>query len=125
MDGLAPLLQMIASLAAVVVVILGLAWMSRRLQGARAGTQAELRVCATLAVGVKERVVLVEARGQQYLLGVAPGRVNLLTPMGEAPPAFAEHLSAAVPASGDAACPVRLPSLRASFAHQFKQLLNR
>jgi flagellar protein FliO/FliZ len=37
-----------------------------------------MKVVAALSVGPRERVVLVDVGGQQLLLGVAPGRVNML-----------------------------------------------
>ena len=82
MDGAGTVLQMVLSLAAVVVMILGLAWMTRRMQGLRVSSPQDLRVKATLAVGIKERVVLIEARGEQFLIGVAPGQVRLIQALG-------------------------------------------
>lgn len=69
---------MVLSLVAVVAVILGLAWMTRRMQGLRSTSNGALRVRATIAVGMKERVVLIEALDRQFLVGVAPGCVNLI-----------------------------------------------
>lgn len=75
---------MVASLIAVVAMILGLAWMTRRMQGLRGVNDSGLRVRGSLSVGLKERVVIVEAAGQQFLIGVAPGNVRLLQPLGAA-----------------------------------------
>lgn len=85
MDGAGTVLQMVLSLTAVVVMILGLAWMTRRMQGLRVSSPQDLRVKATLAVGIKERVVLIEAQGQQFLIGVAPGQVSMLKALGHSP----------------------------------------
>lgn len=114
------MVQMVLSLGAVVAVILGLAWLTRRMQGLRGAASAELRIKATLAVGMKERVVLIEAGGRQLLIGVAPGQVNLIDVLGAVP-------AEAVPGTGDAApaAPPPLPTLRQSFAHQLGQLLGR
>lgn len=87
MDTAVPLLQMVISLGAVVAAILGLAWLSRRMQGLRARSGGDdLQIRAALAVGMKERVVIIQTRGQEFLVGVAPGRVNLLTSLGSAQP---------------------------------------
>ena len=108
----ASLFQMVLSLAGVVAMILALAWLSRRMQGLRAqGAASELKLRASLAVGMKERVVLLDACGQQVLIGVAPGQVSILKVLGPVPaatssepetmaampkavPNFADHLRA-------------------------------
>ena len=125
MDGATSVVQMVLSLAAVVGVILGLAWMTRRLQGLRTGTSRELRVKATLAVGMKERVVLIEAAGRQFLIGVAPGQVRLIDSLGAVP---AEEDASSAHESGTSAGaqkPAGPPGLGESFAHQLRQLLGR
>lgn len=116
-----PVLQMVLSLAAVVAMILGLAWMTRRMQGLRGAQTADLRVKSSLAVGLKERVVILEAAGQQFLIGVAPGQVSILKALGpvDAAPSQPESPPADGPAS-DAP-----PSLRESFAIQLNKLLAR
>lgn len=121
MSGAVPVLQMVLSLAAVVAMILGLAWMTRRMQGLRAAQHPDLRVRASLAVGMKERVVILEAGGQQFLIGVAPGQVNLLQTLG--PSVSAEPALIGVDAS--AAGAETPPSLRESFAIQLNKLLAR
>jgi len=68
-------------------VVAGLAWASlallRRLQqgrGARgAGPGADLRFVRALPVGAKERVVVVQYRGDEWLLGVTAGGISLLS----------------------------------------------
>mgnify|MGYP000383068744 CR=1 FL=1 len=42
------------------------------------GTGQSMRVVSAISVGTRERVVLVQVGEQQLVLGVAPGRVNLL-----------------------------------------------
>lgn len=111
---------MVFSLAAVVAIILALAWMTRRMQGLRGVANAELRVRSTLAVGLKERVVIVEAQGQQFLIGVAPGQVRLLQSLGavpDAPIATAESAADCAPSAN--------PTLGESFAIQLNKLLGR
>lgn len=53
-------------------------WLVRRAGGLQIQGGRGMRVVAALSVGAREKVVLVEIAGEQYLLGVAPGRVNLL-----------------------------------------------
>ena len=73
-------------------VVLGLAyvclrvlrqWQDRGL-GTRDGEPArELRFVRALAVGQRERLMLVEAEGELMLIGVSPGSVTLLRNWGE------------------------------------------
>lgn len=73
-----PLLQTVIALAAVIGVVLALAWLARRVQRNGPRGSATLRSRASLAVGAHERVMLVEAAGQFLLLGVTPSQVRLL-----------------------------------------------
>lgn len=77
-DGAASLIQVTASLALVLAAVFAAGWLLRRLRGfGRLGADA-IEIVADAAVGTKERAVLVQVGKQQMLLGVAPGRVNLL-----------------------------------------------
>ncbi|GIX37340.1 MAG: hypothetical protein KatS3mg127_0579 [Silanimonas sp.] len=66
------------ALGLVVGLILLLAWALRRLPGGGLRPLPGLRVVASLAIGPRERVVLVDCGGQQLLLGVTQQTVNLL-----------------------------------------------
>ena len=72
-----PLLKMLLGLLLVSGAILLLAWGLRRLQGL-APRQQVIRLLASLPLGPRERLLLVEVGAQQLLLGVAPGRISLL-----------------------------------------------
>ena len=72
------LLRVCLSLAVVIALILAAGWVLRRLQGGGVRAGGNLRCLESIAVGMKERVVLVEAGGKQMLLGVAPGNVRTL-----------------------------------------------
>ncbi len=70
--------QLLAGLVLVLVLFLGLAWLVKRTGVAGGFSHQGLKVLATLPLSARERVVLVQAGSKQLLLGVAPGRVNLL-----------------------------------------------
>ena len=132
---------MVLSLSAVVGVILALAWMTRRLQGLRANAGSELKVKATLAVGMKERVVLIEAAGRQFLIGVAPGQVRLIESLGAVSDVgsagsdgrslgetqgLSSDVAEKAPGFTRATTGVAgRPSFREAFAHQLGQLIGR
>ena len=66
------------ALGVVVGLILFLAFVLKKLPGAGLKSVSGLRTIASLAVGPRERVVIVDCGGQQLLLGVTQHSVNLL-----------------------------------------------
>ena len=72
------IIQVMLSLAFVIVLIYAVAWYVRRMQLNTTGVGQSMRVVSALSVGTREKVVLVQVGEEQLLLGVAPGRVNLL-----------------------------------------------
>ncbi|MDD5241204.1 MAG: flagellar biosynthetic protein FliO [Sulfuricella sp.] len=59
-------------------VIVGAAWLLRRLSPGQMGAGGVVRVIGGVALGPKERLVLVEIGETWLVLGVAPGQVNTL-----------------------------------------------
>jgi len=53
-------------------------WFVKRTGGMQWPGARAMKVITALPVGARERVLLIEVGGQQLLIGVAPGRVNLL-----------------------------------------------
>jgi flagellar protein FliO/FliZ len=56
----------------------GSIWLLKRIQGRTVGDSAELKFIQAMAVGQKERVVVIEYNKYRYLLGVAASGVSLL-----------------------------------------------
>ncbi len=77
-SGMALLGKTAVSLAVVVGVILLLAWLVRRFNLHQGGSGKHLRVVGSVAVGQRERVVLVEVDKTWLVLGVGGGQVNRL-----------------------------------------------
>lgn len=69
--------QMALGLLMVLAVIFLLAWLMRRVTGIQ-GSRQHIKILSAINVGSRERAVLVEVGGEQLLLGVASGQVNLL-----------------------------------------------
>jgi flagellar protein FliO/FliZ len=71
-----------AGMLLALLAVLALAWVLLRLlarqAGGRPGAAGTLRVERMLAVGGRERLVLVHHAGEELLLGVAPGGIRLL-----------------------------------------------
>lgn len=95
--SIASLLQVLLGLGLVLGAIAATAWLLRRLAPGQVSASGNLRVVGGVAVGPKERVVLVDVGETRLVLGVAPGRVNMLhqmpRPMAEAAPTAAETVA--------------------------------
>lgn len=108
--GAASLLQVVLALILVLVLIIGMAWLMRRMGGLTQVGGGVVRVLGGVPVGQRERVVLIQVGAKQLLLGVAPGRVQTLhvldepisvnAPAGSGGESFAERLSTALKKGG-------------------------
>jgi flagellar protein FliO/FliZ len=72
------LAQVTFSLVLVLGAVFGAAWLVRKLRTFSKFGAGAIEIVADVAVGTKERAVLVQVGKQQILLGVAPGRVSTL-----------------------------------------------
>ncbi|MDD4910883.1 MAG: flagellar biosynthetic protein FliO [Sideroxydans sp.] len=75
------ILQMILSLLLVLAAVVAVAWIVKRINLPQQGNASALKVISGVAVGQRERVVLVEVNDTWLLVGVAPGQVNALHTM--------------------------------------------
>ncbi|MDB6062944.1 MAG: flagellar biosynthetic protein FliO [Verrucomicrobiaceae bacterium] len=71
-------LNMVWGILFLLALVAGAWWLVRRSGGLPLQSGRGMKVIATLTLGPRERVVLIEIAGEQWLLGVAPGNVNLL-----------------------------------------------
>jgi flagellar protein FliO/FliZ len=86
--GMADLSGVILSLVLVVGFILAAAWVVRRMPLGLTRGNGPLKVLAALPLGPRERLVLVEARGEELLIAVSPAGVfNVGAPQGRPPTA--------------------------------------
>ncbi|HKJ21852.1 MAG TPA: flagellar biosynthetic protein FliO [Gammaproteobacteria bacterium] len=93
------LIQVTVGLLVVVLTIFGLAWFVRRYGRFQSSANGALKVVGGLSVGPRERVVLLQIKDRQLLVGVAPGRVQMLHELeGRVTPAEVEAPGAARPA---------------------------
>jgi flagellar protein FliO/FliZ len=70
--------QVTLALLIVLVAIFGVALVVRRLRGFSRGGAGGIEVLAQVALGARERAIIVKVGQMQLLLGVAPGRVSML-----------------------------------------------
>jgi len=70
----------LVGLLLVLGLILGMAWLLKRMPGAAQGLRQsdQLRVVSMLSVGSKERVAVIQVGNEQLLVGVSPGGISRL-----------------------------------------------
>lgn len=93
-------MQMLGGLVLVLIVILGLAWILKRFSLVPGTANGTMKLVAATGVGQRERVVIVEINGTWLVLGVAPGRVNMLHSM-EKPATNSQQHDAPEPEAAD------------------------
>jgi len=76
--GSSGVMETAGGLILVLILIVGLAWLYRRVGHLPAGGKGMMRVAGGLSLGSRERVVVVEIENQRLVLGVSPGRVQTL-----------------------------------------------
>lgn len=77
-DPAAVIGQVVMGLVFVTGLIFALGWAVKRLGLTGLSGHKNMRVVSSLAVGGRERVVLIDVAGEKILLGISPGRVNYL-----------------------------------------------
>jgi flagellar protein FliO/FliZ len=92
--------QLTLSLAAIVALIFAISWIVKRLKLGTPHSRGDIGVIDQLALGPRERIVLVRVGDAQVLVGVSAGGVVGLTPLAKPitvsdssrSPAFADRL---------------------------------
>jgi len=87
-SGTGAVMQMLGALGVVLAALFAALWLLRRLSGGRLPGTAPIRNIGGIAVGSRERVVLLEIGEHWLVVGVAPGSVNGIAtlPRGELRP---------------------------------------
>lgn len=71
-------------LLGIVSLILALAWFIKRFGGFNMAGGRDMRVLSSVALGARERVALIDVKGQQFLVGVTTQNINHLHTFDEA-----------------------------------------
>lgn len=66
------------TLLAMIICILLIAWIVKRFSGLTGLGGRDLKVVSAIAVGSRERVAVVEVKGEQFLIGATPHNISLL-----------------------------------------------
>lgn len=80
--GLGDVAQVALALAFIVVLVVGLGFAVRRMNGARFRTTADIEVVASTYLGPKERVLLLKVQDRQVLIGI---NAQCIAALGEFP----------------------------------------
>lgn len=94
-DWIHPVTQLALGLGVTAIALWAAFAALRRLQR-RQGGRVGLSILGAIAVGTRERVVLLEAEGVRLLIGVTPNTITLLQRLPDRPSPFAERLAAAI-----------------------------
>ncbi len=94
--GVGQAVQVILGLFLVLGMIVAAAWAARRLQAIRPQGSGQIRVIEGMAIGTREKLLLVEVEGKRVLLGLSPGRIATLHTFSvDSTPQFQDALRAA------------------------------
>ncbi len=70
------LIRVVLALGAILALIFAATWVVRRMGYLQFGGNEDFRVVASLAVGQRERLIVVKVGEEQIVVGVAPGRIS-------------------------------------------------
>lgn len=71
------------SLLVVLFLIVALVWLLKRMQGITASSSAAMQILASLPVGPREKLMLVQVGNEQLLIGVTSSNVQFIKAMDE------------------------------------------
>jgi len=90
--------QLVLGLFLVLLMIVASAWLVKRLGRWQGGHTDQLKVVGGIAIGARERIVLLQVGEQQLLVGITPGNIRTLHVLDEPLP-VAERKSISEPLS--------------------------
>lgn len=78
-------LQAFLGLLVIVALLVGTAWFARKLSGGRGFGQGGMKIIGGVAIGPRERIVLLEVGEHWLVIGIVPGQIRKLhtLPKGE------------------------------------------
>ena len=83
LPGIVLMMTAFTRIVIVLAAVFASAWVVRRLKNFGRPGAGAIQIVADVALGTKERAVLLQVGAQQLLVGVAPGRVNTLHVLAE------------------------------------------
>lgn len=74
--------KMLGALATVLLLIGGLAWVAKRFSMSPLNSTRNLSIETAIGVGQKEKIAIIVADQQRFLVGISPQGINLLSELG-------------------------------------------
>lgn len=74
-------LQAFLALGLIVALLIATAWLARKVSGGKGFGQGGMKVIGGVALGPRERIVLVEAGDTWLVIGIVPGQIRTLHTM--------------------------------------------
>lgn len=107
------MVQIIFSLLLVLAAIVLVAWLLKRLNATKLGSGNQLKVLGGVAIGQRERIVLVEVSDTWLVVGVGPGQIRTLHTLHKQ-----ELPDAADPAPGSGSADNKFATLLTNLLHR-------
>lgn len=76
--GLSTYFQAMLALLFIVALLLGAAWLARKITGGKGFGQGGMKIVGGVALGPRERIVLIEAGETWLVIGIVPGQIRTL-----------------------------------------------
>jgi flagellar protein FliO/FliZ len=83
-------LQATLALALIIGLLFGTAWLARKLSGGKGFGQGGMKIVGGVALGPRERIVLVEVGETWLVIGIVPGQIRTLHQLPKGTPLEAE-----------------------------------
>jgi len=74
-------LQATLALCFIVALLVGTAWFARKVSGGKGFGQGGMKVLGGVALGARERIVLIEVGDSWLIIGIVPGQIRTLHTM--------------------------------------------
>lgn len=71
-------IQILISFLVVIAFILVLAWLMRRTGRFGYGNRQIIKIISSISLGMREKIMVIEVGGEQFVVGVAPGQIRTL-----------------------------------------------
>jgi flagellar protein FliO/FliZ len=79
-------LQAALALSLIVALLAGTAWLARKVSGGKRFGQGGMKVVGGVALGPRERIVLLEVGDEWLVIGIVPGQIRTLHRMAKGNP---------------------------------------